>query len=79
MASVDNKTTVESSNLTLHLLLPLPVGILNLCAPRDKSLGVEIWVRSVLDHLTKSLTKKAAPVRKCTCGKTVVYLHLLAI
>jgi len=43
MASDDKKTTVETSNLTLHLLLPLPVGILNLCASRDKSLGVEIW------------------------------------
>jgi len=43
MASVDNKTTVETTNLTLHLLLPLPAGILNLCAPRDKSLGIEIW------------------------------------
>ena len=81
LASVDNKTTVETSNLTPHLLLPLPAGILNLCAPREKSLGVEIWRsggHSALDPLTKPLTKKAAPVRKCTCGKTVVFLHLLA-
>jgi len=43
MASVNNKTTVENSNLTLHFLLPLCGGILNLCAARDKSLGAEIW------------------------------------
>jgi len=43
LASVDNKINLETSNVTLHFLLPLPASVLILCAPKNKSLGVEIW------------------------------------